>query len=219
MTGAIDPQVVAFTVIAGLLTITPGADTMLVIRNVMARGRRAGLLTSVGACCGLFIHATLSALGLSLILVRSATTFEIVKMIGAGYLVWLGIQSLRQAFRRGPHREIEAIAEADPQARPPRSRQSFVEGLLSNVLNPKVAVFYLAFLPQFMNPGDWVFGKSMLLAGIHWIEGVVWMSIVTLFVARLRSWINQPRVRRAIEATTGAILIAFGVRLAMERAR
>ena len=77
MTVAIDPQVVAFTVIAGLLTITPGADTMLVIRNVMARGRRAGLLTTVGTCCGLFIHATLSALGLSLILVRSATAFEI----------------------------------------------------------------------------------------------------------------------------------------------
>ncbi len=92
MTITLDPQVVAFTVIAGLLTITPGADTMLVIRNVMARGRRAGFLTTVGACCGIFVHATLSALGLSLILLNSALAFEVVKMIGAAYLVWLGVQ-------------------------------------------------------------------------------------------------------------------------------
>ena len=219
MSVTLDAQVVAFTVLAGLLTITPGADTMLVIRNVMARGRRAGFLTTVGACCGLFIHATLSALGLSLILVQSATVFEIVKAIGAAYLVWLGLQSLRAAFRRGPLTQIAAIAEADSQAPPAEGRRSFVEGLLSNVLNPKVAVFYLAFLPQFMGPDDWVFGKSMLLAGIHWIEGVVWMSVVTLFVTRLRSWISRSRVRQAIEATTGAILIAFGMRLAMERVR
>ena len=97
-----DPQIVTFAVIAGLLTITPGADTMLVIRNVMARGRIAGFQTTVGACCGLFVHATLSALGLSLILVRSATVFELVKMIGAGYLVWLGVHALRQAIRGEP---------------------------------------------------------------------------------------------------------------------
>ena len=82
-----------------------------------------------------------------------------------------------------------------------------------------MAVFYLAFFPQFMSPGDWVFGKSIVLAGIHWVEGVPWLSIVTLFINRLRSWITQPRVTRAIAATTGAVMILFGVRLAMERAR
>jgi len=218
MTATIDPQVIAFTGIAALLTITPGADTMLVIRNVMARGRRAGFLTTVGACSGLFIHATLSALGLSVILVRSATAFEVVKMIGAGYLIWLGLRSLRQAFR-GQHRAIEDIGDAASQERPARGGCSFVEGLMSNVLNPKVSVFYLALLPQFMSPGDWVFGKSMLLAAIHWVEGILWLSAVTLFLGEFRSLISQPRVRRAIEATTGAILIAFGLRLAMERAR
>jgi len=186
-----------------------------VIRNVMARGQRAGLLTTVGACCGIFVHATLSALGLSLILVNSALAFEIVKMIGAAYLVWLGVQSLRQAFRR----KHSASDDADLRARPARGYRSLVEGFLSNVLNPKVAVFYLAFFPQFMSPGDWVFGKSMLLAGIHWVEGVFWLSTVTLFINRLRSWLTQPRVTRAIAATTGAVMILFGVRLAMERAR
>ena len=218
MTVALDAQVVAFTIIAGLLTITPGADTMLVIRNVMARGQRAGLLTTVGACGGLFVHATLSALGLSLILVRSATAFEVVKMVGAGYLIWLGVQSLRQASR-GARMEIVAVVDGGSRARPARGWRSLVEGLLSNVLNPKVAIFYLAFLPQFMSPGDWVFGKSMLLAGIHWVEGILWLSMVSLFLGRMRSSIVQPRVKRAIEAITGAVLIAFGVRLAMEKAR
>ena len=210
-----DPQVLAFAIIAGILTITPGADTMLVVRNVLARGRRAGLLTAVGACCGLFMHATLSGLGLSLILVNSAAVFGMVKLIGAGYLVWLGIQSLRQALQHHPREAIDAGSPAISA----RGRRSFAEGLLSNVLNPKVAVFYLAFLPQLMNRGDWVLGKSMFLAGIHWIEGVLWLSAVALFVARARLWLRHPRVTRVIEAAAGAILVAFGVRLAIERAR
>jgi RhtB (resistance to homoserine/threonine) family protein len=214
----IDPQVVAFATIAGLLTLTPGADTMLVMRNVMARGRSAGLFTTLGSCCGVFLHATLSALGLSLILVRSATAFEVVKWLGAGYLIWLGVQALRQALRRPPSAS-ETVGRASAHGAPVKGRRSFLEGLLSNILNPKVAVFYLAFLPQFIGPGDWVLGKSVLLAGIHWVENLVWLSIVTLFLGRVRVWITQPRVTRAIEATTGAILIAFGVRLAMERAR
>jgi len=214
-----DPQVLAFAVIAGLLTITPGADTMLVIRNVMARGRAAGLQTTVGACCGLFVHATLSALGLSLVLVRSATAFEVVKMIGAGYLIWLGVQAVRQAIRREPDRERldgGAVASASMAG---RDRRSFLEGFLSNVLNPKVAVFYLAFLLQFMSSGDWVFGKSMLLAAIHFVEGIVWMSALTFFIARVQAWISRPRVRRTIEVTTGAVLIGFGARLALDRTR
>src|SRR5262249_16352119 len=213
-----DPQIAAFAVVAGLLTVTPGADTMLVIRNVMARGRAAGLQTTVGACCGVFIHATLSALGLSLILIKSATAFEIVKLVGAGYLVWLGVHALRQAIRRIPGQEQLDGAAVVSTTIASRGRRSFLEGFLSNVLNPKVAMFYLAFLPQFMSPGDWVFGKSMLLATIHFVEGVVWMSALTFSIARVRAWITQTRVRRTIEATTGVVLIGFGARLALDRA-
>ena len=126
-----DPQVFAFAVIAGLLTVTPGADPMLVIRNVMARGWAAGLLTTVGACCGLFVHVTLSALGLSLILIRSATAFEILKMIGAGYLIWLGIRSLTQALR-GQQAGLALMGHPEPPPRPASGRRSFLEGLLSN---------------------------------------------------------------------------------------
>jgi len=209
----IDHQIIAFAGIAALLTITPGQDTVLVIRNVMAQGQRAGLLTTLGICCGLFVHATLSAVGLSLILLKSATAFEVVKLLGAAYLIWLGAQSLWQTL----HGSNRAFEESIPKQRSANGWRCFVQGFLTNILNPKVAVFYLAFLPQFISPGDWVFGKSMLLAFIHWVEGILWLSIVVLFFSRFRSWFNRSHIRRTIEATTGAILIAFGTRLALEQ--
>jgi RhtB (resistance to homoserine/threonine) family protein len=211
----IDNQVLAFTGIAAILTLTPGADTMLVMRSVFARGQRAGLSTSLGICSGLFFHATLSALGLSLILVRSATAFEIVKLIGALYLIYLGSQSLWQAFRHGARKLPPNEGTVNKQKK--EWWQSFLEGLLTNVFNPKVAIFYLAFLPQFIGPSDPVLAKSLLLAGIHFVLGIVWLSLVTMFLGRLRAFLIRPGVQRTLEAITGAILIAFGARLAMER--
>lgn len=213
----IDAQVLTFTGLALLLTLTPGADTLLVVRSVLARGQRSGFLTVLGICCGLFVHATLSALGLSLILLRSAEAFEAVKLAGAAYLIFLGGQSVWGAIR--------GEARADPRAEPGRlpaagaTRRAFVEGLLNNVLNPKVAVFYLAFLPQFINPGDPVLAKSILLAGIHFVQGIVWLSCVTLFVGRMQTVVAHPRVRRTLEAVAGLVLVGFGARLALERSR
>ncbi len=176
-----DSQMVAFTGIALLLTITPGADTMLVIRSVVARGPRAGLLTTFGICCGLFIHATLSAIGLSVILVRSATAFEVVKFVGATYLIVLGVQSIWRAIRH--HSEVGETARSDHgPALMTTKRRAFLEGLLTNVLNPKVAVFYLAFLPQFITPDDPVLLKSVVLAGIHFVLGILWLSLVILLL-------------------------------------
>jgi len=188
---------------------------MHLIRSVSTRGRRAGLLTSLGICSGLFFHATLSALGLSLILVRSATAFEIVKLVGAVYLIYLGGQSLWQAFRQGARKLSTGEGTVNKQKK--EWWQSFLEGLLTNVFNPKVAIFYLAFLPQFISPSDPVLAKSLLLAGIHFMLGLAWLSLVATFLARVRAFLIRPRVQRTIEATTGAILIAFGARLAMER--
>jgi RhtB (resistance to homoserine/threonine) family protein len=210
----IDSQVLAFTGIALLLTLTPGADTMLVIRSVLARGRRAGFLTVLGICCGLFVHATLSALGVSLILVRSAAAFDVVRAAGAAYLVFLGGQSIWSAWR-GARRPGHGAPQ--PTRPPAVAGRAFLEGLLNNVLNPKVAVFYLAFLPQFINPDDPVLAKSILLAGIHFAQGIVWLSCLILFIGWLRGVLAQPRVRRGLEAVTGAVLIGFGVRLALER--
>jgi RhtB (resistance to homoserine/threonine) family protein len=212
----IDPQILAFAGVAALLTITPGADTMLVMRSVLARGQRAGLLTTLGICTGCLIHAALSALGLSLILMRSALVFDAVKLAGAGYLVYLGVQSLRQAWRAESGRVALESVRAEL---PPRSTFStaFGVGLLTNLLNPKVAIFYLAFLPQFISPGDPVLAKSLLLALLHATMGVTWLSLVTLFLSRLRAWLVRPRVKQMLETFTGTILILFGLRLALAR--
>jgi threonine/homoserine/homoserine lactone efflux protein len=205
----LDSQVLAFTGIAALLTVTPGSDTMLVLRSALLRGRRAGLLTVLGICCGLFIHATLSALGLSVILVRSARAFEAVKLAGACYLVGLGLQSIWSAARRAPPDQDRATAVS--------GRRAFGEGLLNNVLNPKVAVFYLAFLPQFVGPRDPVLAKSLLLAGIHFAQGILWLSFLTLFVGRVRPALSRPGVKRGLESLSGLVLVGFGVRLAAAR--
>lgn len=205
----LDARVLAFAGIAAIVTLTPGADTMLVVRSALVRGRRAGLLTVLGIGSGLFVHATLSALGLSLVLMRSARAFELVKAAGALYLVFLGVQALRAAARSTPI----AAAPAEPAG----ARRAYVEGLLTNLLNPKVAIFYLAFLPQFIGPGEPPLARSILLASIHFAEGVVWLSLVTLFVARLRPLLTGPRVQRALESTTGLVFIGFGVKLAMSR--
>jgi threonine/homoserine/homoserine lactone efflux protein len=210
---SLDSQVIAFAALAALLTITPGPDTMLVIRNVMAGGCSAGFMTTLGICCGLFIHATLSAAGLSLILVRSGTAFDAVKLLGAVYLMWLGLRSLK----RSAWDSVDQVPKPTQAKQLTGSWSSFVEGLLSNALNPKVAMFYLAFLPQFIRTDEWIFGKSMMLAGIHFAEGILWLSVVTLSFSWFRAWINRRLVRRAIEASTGAILIVFGARLALER--
>ncbi|MCZ6576678.1 MAG: LysE family translocator [Acidiferrobacterales bacterium] len=207
----VDVQLLTFIVVAAALTISPGADTMLVIRNVVAGNRRDGIMTAAGICSGLFVHATLSALGLSVILAHSALAFQVLKVAGAAYLVWLGLQSLARAFRRGR----EGVAPAGKTQRDESAWHSFVEGLLTNVLNPKVAVFYLAFLPQFINVGDPVFAKSLLLAGIHATMGLVWLIALVTMLDRARSIVARPHIRRRLEAVSGTVLIGLGVRLAL----
>jgi len=211
-----DPQIVAFAGLAALLTISPGADTMLVIRSVISRGPTAGLLTTAGICSGLFVHASLSAAGLSLILLKSALAFEILKIAGACYLLFLGFQSIRQLVKNG-NAAIDPTVPGHPHARRKSARRAFIEGMLNNILNPKPAVFYLALLPQFIGPADPVFLKSFLLAGIHFVMSIFWLSAISLFFGKLRSFLASPRVHRWLEASSGAILIGLGIRLALEK--
>jgi RhtB (resistance to homoserine/threonine) family protein len=205
-------SLVTYTAVAAILTVTPGADTMLVIRNVIARGRRAGVVTTLGICSGLFVHATVSALGLSLLLARSAEAFTVVKLAGAVYLAWLGAQALRGAARRAaPQAVLPGEGRAADRAR------SWREGFLTNVLNPKVAVFYLAFLPQFVGPGDSVLPTFLALAAIHAALGLVWLSLLASLLERARGWFGRPAVRRALDGVSGAVLVALGARLALAR--
>ena len=210
----IDSQVVAFTLIVAALTLSPGPDTMLVVRNVLRGGRRDGVVTTFGICTGLFVHATLSALGVSMILMHSATAFHLVKLAGACYLMWLGVQSLYSAICT-PHDPGTTEARVIRGVVSPR--QCFLEGLLTNVLNPKVAVFYLAFLPQFIGPADPVLTKSLLLASIHYMEGIVWLVALSSILDRTRRFIVRSAVRRWLDGLCGAILVGLGARLAMEK--
>ncbi|HEU5468865.1 MAG TPA: LysE family translocator [Steroidobacteraceae bacterium] len=207
-----DPQVLAFALVAALMTVSPGADTFLVVRNTLRGGRDDGWLTVAGICCGLFVHALLSALGVSAILMHSATAFLLLKAAGACYLAWLGIQSLRSAARvpAGPQ-ATEVAAARVPAAR------CFREGFLTNLLNPKVIVFYLALLPQFISPGDAVLAKSLLLTAIHFVQGILWLGFVAWGVDRSRRFFLRPLLRRWMDALCGMILLALGVKLAFEQ--
>jgi threonine/homoserine/homoserine lactone efflux protein len=160
------------------------------------------------------MHAALSALGLSVILMHSAMAFQLVKFAGACYLVWLGGRSLSSAVR-GTHHPTGPQHQLAPDVVSPQ--RCFLEGLLSNVLNPKTAMFYLAFLPQFIGPTDPVLQKSFLLAGIHYVEGILWLVVVSMTVDQTRRLFMQPMVQRWLDGICGALFVGFGVRLALER--
>jgi len=215
MEGWIDAQLLGFVVAITLLSVTPGVDTLLVIRNTARGGLRDGVLTSLAICSGLFVHATISALGVSLILLQSAWAFSALKMIGAGYLAWLGVASLRQAWA-GKGLAVSAASGARRQRVSPW--RPLREGLLSNVLNPKTVVFYMAFLPQFIAPTDPALLKSLWLAGIHFMIANLWQILVAVLVGSASHWLARPAFSRVLNGLTGGVLVAFGVKLALTRA-
>jgi RhtB (resistance to homoserine/threonine) family protein len=207
-------QMLVFLTIAAVLTVTPGADMALVTKNVITRGRAAGFMSTLGIALGCLIHATLSGLGLSVILNRSAALFEMVKLAGAVYLLYIGASSLWSAVR-GEHGPSPSAGPKE--ASDERRLRSFAEGLFTNLLNPKVALFYLTFLPQFIAPGEPVLRKSLFLALIHVGMGIVWLSVFIALLHRLSGVFSRSSVRRKLEAVTGGLLIAFGLKLAVAK--
>jgi threonine/homoserine/homoserine lactone efflux protein len=198
----IDSQVLAFAVVAIVLSLTPGPDMALVLRNTLRGGRAAGFRTVAGIAVGLLGWATASALGVAAVLAASANVFTALKLAGAVYLVYLGVQSLR------------SLRHGDESSEAPRRRGSpFRQGLVTNLLNPKLAVLFTTLLPQFISPGDPA-AKSALLAGVFVGIGLTWLVTYTLIVGVVA---RSRRFRRATEAVSGAVLIVLGVRLAVER--
>jgi threonine/homoserine/homoserine lactone efflux protein len=209
----IDAQLAAFAVAAALLTVTPGQDTLLVIRNVLRGGARQGVATTLGVCSGLFLHAVLSAIGMSVVLMQSAFAFQVLKAAGAVYLVWLGGRTLVHAARGRYDRDHEVARSARGVV---SSWDCVLEGLLSNALNPKTALFYLAFLPQFIRPTDPVLLRSLLLAGVHFGEAMVWLVFVSVAVGRVRLLLATT-AHRWLDGVCGTVFVALGIRLAFER--
>jgi threonine/homoserine/homoserine lactone efflux protein len=204
-------QIVAFTLAATVVTLVPGPDMALVARRAITDGWRRASVTSAGVVSGLLVHATASAVGISAILLRSATAFTVLKIVGACYLGVLGILAFRAARREG--REPADRPAVDE--RPARSgRASFVQGFLNNVLNPKPALFYLAFLPQFFEPGDPVVVMTAILVAIHIVISIVWLVTWGWLVGRATGALTGPRWRAALERVTGCVLVGLGLRLA-----
>lgn len=205
----LDGSVLAFIGIAALLTVLPGADMALVAKVTLLDGRRAAFFTSLGICAGLPVHAIASALGLSVILATSADAFTAVKFAGAAYLAYLGVRTIRDSMRPVADPRVVTAGRARGSA------AAFGQGWLSNVLNPKVALFYLTFLPQFISPGDSVLAKSLLLAGIHAVLGLVWLPLYAYAIDRIAAVMRG--ARHWLERLSGAALIGLGLRLALER--
>ncbi len=207
-------QATAFAAAAAVLTVLPGPDTLLVMRNTLHGGIPAGWKTTFGICSGLFVHATVSALGMSAILTHAPHGFQILQALGALYLGALGLRSLRTAWFP------PASTDLDPSqggAGPSGTGRLLLEGFLSNVLNPKTMIFYLAFLPQFLRPEDPVWTSSLLLALIHWTEGMLWLGVLIHTLSSVRRWLLHPTTVRVLEALSGLLLVGFAVRLAVAR--
>ena len=204
-------QLIAFLAIAVTVVVIPGPDMALVARNVVLHGRRAGYATSLGIVTGTLAWGLAAAVGVAAILAASATLFTVLKLAGAGYLVYLGIRTLLD----GNH---ALGGEPGANAGPPiGARKAFAQGALSAMLNPKLGVFFLTLLPQFVMPGPAFAAGAIQLTVLFDIIGLTWLATYTTLLAAVRSVLARPRPRKVVRAVTGTVLIAFGARVAVER--
>jgi threonine/homoserine/homoserine lactone efflux protein len=189
--------ILTFTVVALVLTLTPGADTALVLRTAVAGGWAAGTRCTLGICTGTMTWAAASALGVSALVSASPVAYDVLRYAGAAYLLWLGLSALRSAG--------QAAAEVP--------RRAFRDGLVTNLLNPKIGVFYATLLPQFLRPDDPVLATSLLLAGIHATLGLLWLGLLSFVAERAATTLRRDSVRRALQRVTGTVLVGFGVKV------
>jgi len=198
-----------FTVAAVLIVLLPGPDTLVVVRSLLRGGRRRALTASLGVLCGLTVWVTAAALGISALLQASRIGYDALRIVGAVYLIWLGIQSWRT---RG--------AIADEGAAVPSRREilgtGYVAGLLTDLLNPKVGVFFVTFLPGFLPHGYSVAGVSLLFGAIFVVLTGLYFAILLALAARVTGWMSTPRIRRRLDSITGTVLIGLGLKLAID---
>ncbi len=201
-----------FLVTGILLNLTPGQDTMFIIGKSLTGGRRAGAAAALGISVGSVFHTLAAALGLSALLAASALAFTIVKLAGAAYLFYLGMRLLLVRSAAGKPETTTMKAGA-------QSRSAFVQGIFTNVLNPKVALFFLALLPQFIDPGSPSKTAAFLLLGGTFITtGLIWCLVIAFGAARLQIFFQKnPDMRTLINRVVGGLFVAMSVRLAWAR--
>ena len=204
-----DDRLLAFIGVSVAVVVIPGPDMALVARNVLRHGRSAGFATSVGICTGILGWAIAAALGVSTILATSATAFTVLKVAGAAYLIYLGISTLRARDTPG--------AAGGSGGSALRLRQAWLQGLLSALLNPKLGVFFLTLLPQFIAPGDPPAARALQLAVVFDLIGLAWLLTYSAMLGAAGTALNRPGPRRFIRWLTGTILVGLGARMALER--
>jgi len=199
-----------FSLAAALIVLLPGPDTLVVLRSIVRDGRRRAVWTAAGGLTGLAIWVTVAALGLSAVLRASHDAYLALRLVGAAYLVWLGFQSWRT---RAAKTEIQDEAG---RRRAGLLGTGYGAGLATDLLNPKVGVFFVTFLPGFVPAGHSVGWTSLLLGAIFIAETVVYYASLITMSRWVMRWMNDPRVRRRIDRMMGVVFVAFGVRLAVE---
>jgi threonine/homoserine/homoserine lactone efflux protein len=198
-------ELLGFVVVAIVVIVTPGPDTALTIRNTLLGGRRPGVATAAGVATGQALWTLATSAGLAALIVASEPVFRAVKLAGAAYLVWLGLSALRDALRgRGPVRD----------ARPARVPHAFRQGLLSNLGNPKMAIFFTSLLPQF---GGSSFAALLALGLFFCSMTLTWLTAYAFAVSKVGDLLRRSALRRALDAVVGLVLVALGLRLAAER--
>jgi RhtB (resistance to homoserine/threonine) family protein len=197
----------SFTLAAALLVLLPGPDTVVILRSIVRGGRRRGIATVLGIQTGLVLWITAAVLGLAALLRASEVAYTVLRVVGAAYLVWLGVQSLRA---RG------ARLDATDSAHSRLSRTGYWAGLLSNLLNPKIGVFFVTFLPAFVPSGAAVVPTLLLFGAVFIVLNLAYQVPLVLLADRVARLVSRSRVRRAMDVVTGAVLLGFGLRLAIE---
>lgn len=205
-------QVAAFAAALGLGAMSPGPDFAVVVRNAVTSGRLAGLATASGVAAGILVWVLAAATGVAALLAASATAFTVVKIVGAGYLLFLGVRALRSAARRP-----SGAAEPGPERAARTAVAAFRSGLLCNLLNPKAAVFFVALMPQFL-PRQPAVSDVLLLSVTACLITLLWFGTVATVVSGVRRLLDRPAIRRTVDGLTGATLVLLGVRLAATRA-
>jgi threonine/homoserine/homoserine lactone efflux protein len=211
---SVTTALVGFTLFATLVTITPGPDTLLVLRNCLRGGRGSGCATGIGAAMGSLVWAAAAAVGLAATLQKWDVAFTVVRLAGAAYLIFLGAQTL-WAFRPGAETAGFSLAE-NPEGPIPTTSRAFRQGLMSCVLNPKVGIFFVAVVPQFLPEGHPTFSTTLTFGIVDAVVAATWLLLVSLLASRMLTWLRRPQVNVALERVAGVVLVALGLAAAAE---
>jgi threonine/homoserine/homoserine lactone efflux protein len=204
----------AFALMAALLVVSPGPNGVLIAKTVPTSGPAAGFANIAGFVAAFFVHGSFAIFGLSLLLLQSAHLFLAVKLAGAAYLIWIGLKALREAWRGMP----DALAKIAPARRRRTILKAFGEGFLTNALNPKVAMFYVAAFPQFMPQDGSSQLSAYLLVSVHAALNVTWFAPMVVLFDKFSSAARNGRIQRWLKGLTGMVFVAFGIKLATLRA-